>query len=172
MHLYIHILCVCVCLRRGSVCKHVYVWESEKCLFWAVYCILTCVGDSDIAIILDKYHGLCSNPLLPHGISVSDGGFAFTQLTGSEVQYQTGLRPLVCSQLEFTAPFTLVMHQSHIWKKREKKNIFTVGFLIFPWICALKNIYIFDKFRFECDAMKTPFTELALLVVCTVHKQT
>ncbi len=122
-------VCICIFIYYLSV----YVWDEGACVSMCMYekvrnvfsglCILTCVGDSDKTTILDKCHGLWSNSLLPHGISVSDGGFAFTHLTRSEKQYQTGLRPLVCSQLEFATPFTLVMHQSHIWKKRKRDHI-------------------------------------------------
>ncbi len=123
-------------------------------------CILTCVGESDITTILVKCHGLWSNSLLPHGISVSDGVFAFTHLTRSEKQYQTGLMPLVCSQPEFATPFTLVTHQSHIWKKKEK-HIYSWNSILPPNL-GFKNIYFLPSCEwkitvcFECDAMKSP----------------
>lgn len=170
---------VCICIF--IYCVSVYVWDEGACISMCMYekvrnvfsglCILTCVGDSDKTTIHDKCHGLWSNSLLSHGISVSDGVFAFTHLTRSEKQYQTGLRPLVCFQPEFATPFTLVMHQSHIWKKRKRKNFFIAGIIFFLWICALK-IYFLPScewkitVRFECDAMNSPLTELALLVVC------
>ncbi len=120
--------------------EHVKACKYEKVRnVFSGLCILTCVGESDITTILVKCHGLWSNSLLPHGISVSDGVFAFTHLTRSEKQYQTGLRPLVCSQPEFATPFTLVTHQSHIWKKKEK-HIYSWNFIL-PLNLGFKNIF-------------------------------